>query len=79
MRLPFTKTLSEADPDAICTIIAVRDNSPSFLQYVTKLGLKINTEIKVLDKQEFDQSMELEVKDQKITVSKKFAENILIG
>jgi DtxR family transcriptional regulator, Mn-dependent transcriptional regulator len=79
MPRPFTKTLSEAIPEAVCTIIAVRDNSPSFLQYVTKLGLKINTEIKVLEKQEFDQSMELEVKDQRITVSKKFAENIFIG
>lgn len=79
MPLPFTKTLSEAIPETVCTIIAVRDNSPAFLQYVTKLGLKINTEIKVLDRQEFDQSMELEVKDQRITVSKKFADNIFIG
>lgn len=79
MRLPFTQTLSDAQLHSICKIIAVKDNSPSFLQYASKLGLKINTPIKVLEKQEFDESMELEVNNQKITVSKKFAENILIG
>ena len=79
MRLPFTKTLADASPQTECKIIAVKDNTPTFLQYVTKLGLAINTPVKVLEKQAFDESMELEVSERTITVSKKFAENILIG
>src|SRR5690606_11551403 len=66
MRLPLTKALSEALPVTELSIIVVKDNLPAFLQYVSKLGLSINSKLKVLDKQEFDESMELESEGKRI-------------
>lgn len=79
MRQPLTKTLAHAQPGTSCSILAVKDNSPAFLQYVSKLGLSINSKLKIIEKQEFDESMELEAEGRRINVSKKFTENIFIA
>lgn len=74
----YKKTLSEAAEGSGCRIVAVKDNSSTFLQYASKLNLGIDTEIKVLSRQAYDGSMEIEVNNTKTIVSQKFAENILI-
>ena len=60
-------------------IVAVKDSSPAFLRYLDKVGAYIGARIKVLDKVEFDGSVEILV-DQKKTIfmSKDVANNILI-
>lgn len=72
-------TLSEIADGVTCKMVAVRDNSSSFLQYVVKVGLGINNEIKVISKQEFDSSMVIEVNGIQSNVSQKFAENIFVN
>ncbi len=72
-------TLSEIAVGMTCKMVAVRDNSSSFLQYVVKVGLGINNEIKVISKQEFDSSMVIEVNGIQSNVSQKFAENIFVN
>lgn len=72
-------TLSEIAVGVTCKMVAVRDNSSSFLQYVVKVGLGINNEIKVISKQEFDSSMVIEVNGIQSNVSQKFAENIFVN
>lgn len=72
------KTLSEVESGASCRMVAVKDNTAAFLQYVSQLNLGIDTPIKVLSRQAFDGSMEIMISDAKIMVSQKFAENILI-
>jgi DtxR family transcriptional regulator, Mn-dependent transcriptional regulator len=72
------KTLSEVESGSSCKMVAVKDNTAAFLQYVSQLNLGIDTPIKVLSKQAFDGSMEIMISDTKIMVSQKFAENILI-
>jgi len=74
----FKKTLSEVDTGSICRMVAVKDNTVAFLKYVSQLDLGINTNIKVLNRQPYDGSMEIVINENKITVSQKFAENILI-
>ena len=59
-------------------MVAVKDNTAAFLQYVSQLNLGIDTPIKVISRQAFDGSMEIMISDAKIMVSQKFAENILI-
>jgi DtxR family Mn-dependent transcriptional regulator len=59
-------------------MVAVKDNSSMFLQYVAKVGLGINNEIAVLSKQEYDSIMVIEVNGVISSVSQKFAENILV-
>jgi len=65
-------------PGTTCKMVAVKDNSSPFLQYVVKVGLGINNEIKIISIQEYDLMMVIEVNGQRSTVSQKFAENIYI-
>ena len=41
------KTLSEVEVGKTCKLIAVKDNSSSFLQYVVKLGLGLSSKVKI--------------------------------
>jgi DtxR family transcriptional regulator, Mn-dependent transcriptional regulator len=72
------KTLSEVQTGESCKMVAVKDNTAAFLQYVSQLNLGIDTRIKVLSRQAYDGSMEIQISDARVMVSQKFAENILI-
>lgn len=74
----FRKSLAEVEPGVQCKMVAVRDNTVAFLQYVSQLNLKINTPIKVLSRQSYDGTIEILIDSQLNTVSQKFAENIMI-
>jgi DtxR family Mn-dependent transcriptional regulator len=76
--IPFRKTLSEIGEGKSCKIIAVKDNSTEFLQYVDKIGLKINDEIKVIKKEEFDELTTIQFKKNQMVVSPKFSDNIFV-
>src|SRR5690606_23679696 len=69
-------TLAAAPEGTRHPIIAVQDNSPSFLQYVSQIGIGIHSEIAVLQRYEFDHSMALEIDGMKINISDKVAQNI---
>ncbi len=71
--------LSEIGIGKTCRVTAVKDASPVFLQYLLQLSVSIGTKIKVLDKIPFDESLSIQIgKDYKTTVSKKFAEGLLV-
>lgn len=72
------KTLSEVAIGDACTMVAVRDNSSAFLQYVVQVGLGINNEITVLSKQEYDSITVIEVNGVRSSVSQKFTDNIFV-
>ena len=78
IKVQYKKTLSEISVGKSCKMVAVKDNSSPFLQYVVKVGLGINNEIKVLSIQEYDSMMVIEINGQQSTVSQKFAENIFV-
>lgn len=78
LRPSFRKSLAEVEPGAVCKMVAVKDNTASFLQYVSQLNLKIHTEIKVLSRQTYDGTIEILIESQLNTVSQKFAENIMV-
>ncbi len=78
MKMPVKKTLNEEEIGHTCTMVGVKDNSATFLQYVNKVGLSMNNQIKVLSKQYYDDLIEIEVNGKKSSVSPKFAENIVI-
>lgn len=76
---PITrKTLSEVGVGKTCKLIAVKDNSASFLQYVVQVGLGLSSKMKVLSRQKFDGTLEIEVNGKKSVVSERFAENIFV-
>lgn len=74
----FSRLLSEIEPGQQCKVVAVTDNSVSFLQYAEKIGIQIGEYIFVSSREEFDQLLTLRINDQEKVVSEKFAENIFV-
>jgi DtxR family Mn-dependent transcriptional regulator len=72
------RMLSDLPEGKTCKMIAVKDNSAAFLNYVVELGLGLNNHITVLKKQDFDDSLEIEINTKIFRVSQKFAQNIYI-
>lgn len=72
------KTLSQIKIGKSCKMVAVKDNTASFLKYVAALGLGISDNIKVISRQDFDNSMEIEIAGKKFNVSHKFSESIYV-
>jgi DtxR family transcriptional regulator, Mn-dependent transcriptional regulator len=76
----FKTSLAEIAEGTSGKVVAVKDTSPSFLQYVKKLEIGIGTKITLLEKIPFDNSMVIMIgKNAKATVSKMFAENLLVN
>jgi DtxR family Mn-dependent transcriptional regulator len=78
LKVQFKKTLADVAVGSSCKMVAVKDNSSSFLQYVVKVGLGINNEILVVSKQDYDALTVIKVNGVKSSVSQKFAENIFV-
>lgn len=78
IKVRFKKTLADVEVGNSCKMVAVKDNTSAFLQYVVKAGLGINNEIKVLSKQEYDSLLVIEVNGVQSSVSQKFADNIFV-
>lgn len=60
-------------------IMAVKDSSPAFLQHLDKLGAYLGARVKVIEKVEFDNSMQIQI-DQStaVFISNQVAQNILV-
>ena len=78
LKIQNRKTLTDIAVGSKCKMVAVKDNSSSFLQYVVKVGLGINNEIKILSRQEYDSITVIEVNGKRSSVSQKFSENIFV-
>lgn len=78
VKVRVKKTLADVAVGSSCKIVAVKDDSSSFLKYVAKVGLELNSEIVVLSKQEYDAITVIEVNGAESSVSKLFSENIFV-
>ncbi len=71
--------LSELDIRKKSSIRSVKDGSPSFLQYLSKIGIYIGASISVLEKVEFDGSVEVLIDGKKKAfTSRDAAMNLLV-
>lgn len=69
--------VSEFEIDQAGIVVSVQDDSPAFLQYLDKIGIYIGAKIKVIEKVEFDGSMEIQIDNRKtVFISKQVSENI---
>lgn len=76
----YSVTLADVKTGTTCRVAAVRDTSSSFLQYLLKLNIGIGTQVQVLEKITFDQSLVVSINgEERTTVSQKFGENVLIS
>ena len=78
IKISFKKTLADVEAGKSCRMVAVKDNSVNFLQYVVKVGLGINNNIKVISRESYDALLSIEVNGIMSSVSQKFAQNILV-
>ncbi|MES2703461.1 MAG: metal-dependent transcriptional regulator [Bacteroidota bacterium] len=75
----YKTVLADIEEGKTCRVVAVKDTSTSFLQYLKKLDIGIGTAITLVEKIPFDHSMSITIgKGAKATVSKVFAENLLV-
>ena len=62
----------------VCEVVAIKDTSVDFLQYLKQLSIEIGTIIKIENKVAFDNSFIISVGKVKSTVSEKFAKSIFV-
>ncbi|HKR06717.1 MAG TPA: metal-dependent transcriptional regulator [Bacteroidia bacterium] len=71
--------LSELAQKSSGEIAGVTEHSPSFLQYLEKSGLNLGNNIHVIEKHEFDKSIDIKINRKKnMHISNDIAKNILI-
>lgn len=72
-------TLAESALNRKSIVRAVKGGSPAFLQYLSKIGVYIGASISILEKVEFDGSLEVIIDDKKrVFISRDAAENLLV-
>ena len=56
----------------------MKDSDSNLLKYLDKIGATPGKKIKVTGKEEYDESMEIEIEDKKVFLSKEVSKNILV-
>lgn len=75
----YKTVLAEIPEGSSCRVVAVKDTSPAFLQYLKKLDIGIGTKITMIEKISFDSSVIIKLgKSNTTTVSRVFAENLVV-
>ncbi|MFC4268226.1 metal-dependent transcriptional regulator [Polaribacter marinivivus] len=72
------KLLSTLEINEIGLCVGVEDSSSEFLQYLDKKNIELGKTIKVIEKEEFDNSVIIEINQKRISVSNKIANNLYI-
>ncbi len=70
--------LSSVSPTESCIIIGVNDSSSSFLKYLDSANIKLGSAIKVISKEEFDNSMFIQVENVTISISHQISKNLFV-
>ena len=74
-----TICLNQATLNTPLTVVAVKDSSQAFLKYLDKIGVAIGTQLNIIERIEFDESLELQLQDgQTFLASSQVSENILV-
>ncbi|MBL7690583.1 MAG: metal-dependent transcriptional regulator [Flavipsychrobacter sp.] len=75
----YKTLLAEIGEHKQCRVVAVKDTSTPFLQYLRKLNIGIGTTISVIEKIPFDGSLTISINNElNQTVSRLFADNLLV-
>ncbi|REE83401.1 DtxR family iron (metal) dependent repressor [Lutibacter oceani] len=79
MRAEKAILLSNANKDILYKITCVKDNSSALLQFLDKHALNIDSELTVLDKFDFDNSITVELNNgNNLTLSHKICTNVFV-
>lgn len=58
--------------------VGVKDSSSEFLQFLDKKGITLGKQIKVVEKEDFDDSLSIIIDEKKLSISNKIANNLYI-
>ncbi|MDC1323304.1 metal-dependent transcriptional regulator [Polaribacter sp.] len=72
------KLLATLDPGEKGICVGVNDSSSSFLQFLDKQKIALGNEIKVLGKEPFDDSIQIQIANRELSISNKIANNLYI-
>lgn len=64
------------EQNAIC--VGVKDSSAAFLKYLDKQNILLGSQIEIIDKEEFDGTIKVKIKQKELLISKKIANLIYI-
>jgi DtxR family Mn-dependent transcriptional regulator len=70
--------LSEISSSNKVICLGVKDSSPHFLKYLDKQQISLGSEIEVVSKEPFDQSLSIIVNSKQILISNKIANNLFV-
>ena len=70
--------LTEAEINQEYMCVGVKDTSPAFLQYLDRQKIALGTKFKVLDHENFDQSVTILHRENELTLSKVVAQNLFV-
>ena len=70
--------LSEAEVGSICFCVGVVDSSARFLKYLDKIGIALGTQLKVISKEAYDNSMVIKTKGNTMTLSEMITNNLYV-
>jgi DtxR family Mn-dependent transcriptional regulator len=70
--------LSQVNQSVNCYCVGVKDSSANFLKYLDKNNIALGTDIQVLTKEPFDESMTIKINDSDLAISKDIANNIYV-
>lgn len=70
--------LSQVNESVNCSCVGVMDSSDHFLKYLDKNNIALGTDIQIMNKEPFDESMTIKVNNSKLIISKEIANNIYV-
>jgi len=73
-----SKLLSSLDTDSNCVCIGVKDSSSSFLRYLDKNQIALGDKIRILEKEDFDNSVHVQIGNRKLHLSHMIASNLIV-
>ena len=79
-KIPSTKKLllAKVNQSQSCICVGVKDSSSEFLQYLDKYNIALGTNIDVLSKESYDESMTVKINNIKRLISKEVAQNLFV-
>ena len=72
------KILSDIKLNESVKCVGVKDSSVEFLQFLDKKGISLGTDIVILEKESFDETLKIKVQDKTFTISNKIANNLFV-
>ncbi|MBL0744199.1 metal-dependent transcriptional regulator [Chryseolinea lacunae] len=77
--MPSSMPLHDQLPGYAGSIVSVKDSDSNLLKYLNRIGATPGKKIRLLAKEEYDESLEIEVDEKRLTISKAVAQNILVA